>query len=170
MEMRRESFIFSGILHVVVALFAIFGVPMLWDKPQEIETPLGLALLCHGLGEHDMAGLGPDDSTAVSTASRVWLTGAPIGWVAQSATVRAATSATSLSPRPLRHRTTGPSSDQRAPSRSRYATAWALSSAGMIPSSRASPSNAASASASVTLAYAARPLSLRNACSGPTPG
>ncbi len=30
-------------------------------KTHEITTVAGLALLCHGLGEHDMAGLGPDD-------------------------------------------------------------------------------------------------------------
>lgn len=28
----------------------------------EVATPLGLALLCHGLGPHDMAAVGPDDS------------------------------------------------------------------------------------------------------------
>lgn len=31
------------------------------DRTHEIETVAGLALLCHGLGEHDMAALGPDD-------------------------------------------------------------------------------------------------------------
>lgn len=30
-------------------------------KTREIETAAGLLLLCHGLGEHDMAGFGPDD-------------------------------------------------------------------------------------------------------------
>lgn len=30
-------------------------------KTLELETAAGLALLCHGLGEHDMASLGPDD-------------------------------------------------------------------------------------------------------------
>ena len=46
-------------------------------------------------------------------------------------------------------------------------TACAVSSAGMIPSSRLSSWNPSSASSSVTATYCARPLSLRNECSGP---
>ena len=40
----------------------------------------------------------------------------------------------------------------------------------MIPSVRARSPNAASASSSVAPTYSARPMSRRNACSGPTPG
>lgn len=51
-----------------------------------------------------------------------------------------------------------------------WATAWADSKAGMMPSVRDSSWRASSASASVTGKYSARPMSLRYACSGPIPG
>ena len=45
MEMRRESFIFSGVMHVLVAVFAIFGMPAFWDKPPEVEAPFVVDLV-----------------------------------------------------------------------------------------------------------------------------
>ena len=50
------------------------------------------------------------------------------------------------------------------------ATAWADSSAGMMPSVRASIVQASSASASDAETYSARPVSLSQACSGPIEG
>ena len=50
------------------------------------------------------------------------------------------------------------------------ATACADSSAGIIPSVRASSEHASRASASEAETYSARPLSFSQACSGPTPG
>ena len=51
-----------------------------------------------------------------------------------------------------------------------WATAWADSIAGMMPSVRARYSKACTASSSVTGTYSARPISWRYACSGPIPG
>src|SRR6185312_2377103 len=78
---------------------------------------------------------------------------------------RDSTVARSLSPRPER-----PTRITSASSSSARASACAGSSAGMIPSRSARRWNAASASSSVAGRYSARPESLRNACSGPTPG
>src|SRR5207247_10518410 len=75
------------------------------------------------------------------------------------------TSSRSLSPRPERQTRISFSSRSRA-----RASAWAGSSAGRMPSVLARSRKAASASSSVALTYSARPLSRRNACSGPTPG
>ena len=50
------------------------------------------------------------------------------------------------------------------------ATAWADSSAGMMPSVRASTVQAASASLSDAETYSARPVSFSQACSGPIEG
>src|SRR5262249_41160093 len=77
----------------------------------------------------------------------------------------ASTSARSLSPRAERQTST--SSASRSSAR---ASAWELSSAGMIPSVSARRWNAASASSSVHGRYSARPESRSAACSGPTPG
>ncbi|MEW5728625.1 MAG: energy transducer TonB, partial [Pseudomonadota bacterium] len=38
--MRRESYIFSGVLHVAVALIAYFGLPQFFRDPPEVETPI----------------------------------------------------------------------------------------------------------------------------------
>ena len=51
-----------------------------------------------------------------------------------------------------------------------WATAWADSMAGMIPSVRLKYSKAPTASSSVTGTYSARPVSWSMACSGPMPG
>src|SRR6266446_3575368 len=48
--------------------------------------------------------------------------------------------------------------------------AWADSKAGMIPSSCERFLNASRASSSDTVTYLARPVVIRKACSGPTPG
>src|SRR5690606_19195084 len=80
---------------------------------------------------------------------------APVG----AAPRRRATSATSLSPRPERFTTTTCSGAMRGASSSACATAWALSSAGTIPSLRARRSKAASACSSVTATYSAMPAS-----------
>src|SRR5690606_7550370 len=72
---------------------------------------------------------------------------------------RRSTSATSLSPRPDRFTTSTCSGAMVGASSRACATAWALSSAGMIPSLLASRSNAASAWASVTATYSASPAS-----------
>src|SRR5438128_2624598 len=75
--------------------------------------------------------------------------------------VSSATMETSLSPRPLSF------SKTRSPGRhgprcaSTQGTAWALSTAGRIPSSRDSEANASSACRSVTASYNTRPLSFR---------
>jgi len=50
------------------------------------------------------------------------------------------------------------------------ASAWAGSSAGMIPSNREHSWKASSASSSVAETYFTRPLSCSQACSGPMPG
>ena len=84
------------------------------------------------------------------------------GCVAQiAAPVSSATRATSLSPRPLRLTTTTSPSCQRPGCPSTQATAWALSSAGRIPSNRLSPAKASSACRSVTASYNTRPASFR---------
>src|SRR5206468_11503465 len=82
-----------------------------------------------------------------------------VGQVA--APVSSATMATSLSPRPLKFsKTTSPA--RHAPRcASTQAMAWALSTAGRIPSSRESEANASSACWSVTASYNTRPLSFR---------
>src|SRR5256886_8807687 len=82
-----------------------------------------------------------------------------VGQVA--APVSSATMATSLSPRPLKFsKTTSPA--RHAPRcASTQAMAWALSTAGRIPSSRESEANASSACRSVTASYNTRPVSLR---------
>ena len=51
-----------------------------------------------------------------------------------------------------------------------YAIAWADSNAGIIPSVLVNIKNALITSSSVTALYSTRFLSLRYACSGPTPG
>ena len=51
-----------------------------------------------------------------------------------------------------------------------WATAWADSMAGMMPSMRLVYSKAFTASSSVTGTYSARPMSWSQACSGPMPG
>ena len=38
--MRRDSYIFSAVLHVVVALLAIFGLPMFWQQPPIEDQPI----------------------------------------------------------------------------------------------------------------------------------
>ena len=45
MEMRRESFVFSGVLHLFAALVAIFGLPIFWDEPAEMEAPIVVDLV-----------------------------------------------------------------------------------------------------------------------------
>jgi hypothetical protein len=77
--------------------------------------------------------------------------------------------ATSLSPRPDRFiSTVWPC--MFGASRLIHATAWAHSSAGMIPSVRDRSWNPAITSSSVTDGYSARPIEARYECSGPTPG
>src|SRR4030095_13918689 len=78
------------------------------------------------------------------------------------------TIARSLSPRPdrlMRITASRPSSRAR---RVACATACADSSAGRMPSRRASVANAANASSSVAYTYSVRPCSRGQACSGPT--
>src|SRR5258708_7046806 len=88
--------------------------------------------------------------------------------------MRASSVERSLSPRPDRHSATltgrpWASAISRATSQTR-ARAWADSRAGRMPSLRASRLPAASASSSLAERDFARPLSLRHACCGPTPG
>src|SRR5690606_26143711 len=83
---------------------------------------------------------------------------------------RAAMVCTSLSPRPDRLHSTSASRGSSRASFIAWAMAWLDSSAGRMPSVRVSLWKAASASSSVTPTYSARPVSLRKACSGPTPG
>src|SRR5512145_2258820 len=45
MELRRESLIFSGVLHLALALLAIFGLPSFWNKPPEMEAPFVVDLV-----------------------------------------------------------------------------------------------------------------------------
>jgi len=40
MEIRRESYIYSGLLHFFVVLLAIFGLPQFWREPPIEETPM----------------------------------------------------------------------------------------------------------------------------------
>src|SRR2546422_4404191 len=86
------------------------------------------------------------------------------------APVSSATMATSLSPRPLRFSKTTSPARHSPRCASTQATAWALSTAGRIPSRRDREANASSACWSVTASYNTRPLSFKKACSGPTPG
>ena len=51
-----------------------------------------------------------------------------------------------------------------------HANAWAHSSAGIMPSVRASSWNAEITSSSVTFGYSTRPIDARYECSGPIPG
>src|SRR5229473_6253142 len=81
-----------------------------------------------------------------------------------------ATVCISLSPRPERLTTITCSRGIVGASFAAYATACALSSAGIMPSVSESSLSPSSASASVTATYCARPVSLSHACSGPTPG
>src|SRR6185436_5975183 len=83
---------------------------------------------------------------------------------------RSATVCMSLSPRPERLTSRLASFGIEGAIFMACATACADSSAGMMPSLRQSAWKAASASSSVTATYSARPLSLSQACSGPTPG
>src|SRR5689334_9115745 len=82
----------------------------------------------------------------------------------------AAAETTSLSPRPDRHTTMILSFSICAAMRMTWAMACADSSAGMMPSSLDSSTNASSASLSVAEKYFTRPISFSQACSGPTPG
>src|SRR5579884_3579438 len=76
----------------------------------------------------------------------------------------------SLSPRPEMLTTTTSFFFIRGARLMHSATACADSSAGMIPSMRASKRQASSASSSDADTYSARPVSRSQACSGPTPG
>ncbi|WP_239988781.1 TonB C-terminal domain-containing protein [Paramagnetospirillum kuznetsovii] len=38
--MRRESYVFSGILHLAIFLIAVFGLPQFWREPPMDETPM----------------------------------------------------------------------------------------------------------------------------------
>ena len=38
--MRRESFIFSGLLHILVVLVSIFGLPFLFKEPPVEDQPI----------------------------------------------------------------------------------------------------------------------------------
>lgn len=38
--MRRDSYIYSGVLHVLVALLSIFGLPMFWSEPPIEDQPM----------------------------------------------------------------------------------------------------------------------------------
>src|SRR5579864_1177718 len=76
----------------------------------------------------------------------------------------------SLSPRPEMLTTTTSFFFIRGARLMHSATACADSSAGMIPSIRASKLQASRASSSVADTYSARPVSRSQACSGPTPG
>src|SRR5207253_1371263 len=78
--------------------------------------------------------------------------------------------ARSLSPRPLMHISTASPLFHRSFSLTTQATACDVSRAGMMPSSRLRMARPSTASWSVTETYIARPVSLRYACSGPTPG
>ena len=80
--------------------------------------------------------------------------------------------ATSLSPRPDSVIiTVEPAGKASVPAlRATQATAWADSSAGMIPSVWLSKRNASSTSSSPAVEYSARPIAARWACSGPRPG
>ena len=83
---------------------------------------------------------------------------------------RSATVFMSLSPRPDKFTSNTLSFDSEGASFIAWATACADSSAGMMPSMRVSAWKAARASSSVMETYSARPESLSQACSGPTPG
>jgi len=39
-EMRRSSYVFSGLLHLSLLLLAVFGLPQLWREPPVEETPM----------------------------------------------------------------------------------------------------------------------------------
>ncbi len=39
-EMRRSSYVFSGLLHLAIFLIAVFGLPQLWREPPVEETPM----------------------------------------------------------------------------------------------------------------------------------
>src|SRR5437762_3407504 len=82
----------------------------------------------------------------------------------------AATVCMSLSPRPERLTSRIASLDSAGASFAAWASACADSSAGMMPSQRHKSWNAATASPSSMVTYSARPVSLSQACSGPTPG
>eukprot|EP00959_Pyramimonas_sp_CCMP1952_P241494 5047253-Pyramimonas_sp.AAC.2 len=77
---------------------------------------------------------------------------------------------TSLSPRPLKLRTTFCPGGNVGTNVFMNASAWEVSSAGMMPSFCEVYENASIASASVTEKYSARPMSRRKECSGPMPG
>ena len=49
MAVKRNSYIYSGILHVAIAAIAIFGLPSLWKPPEVVETPLVVDLVPIGL-------------------------------------------------------------------------------------------------------------------------
>src|SRR5580700_548842 len=80
----------------------------------------------------------------------------------------ATTCCTSLSPRPERFTMMSESLLILGARTMHSATACALSSAGMMPSSRASFINASSALSSVAYVYSTRFWSYNHACSGPT--
>jgi Predicted membrane protein len=45
MMLRRDSYIYSGVLHVAIAVVAVFGLPAFWDDPPAIETPMVVDLV-----------------------------------------------------------------------------------------------------------------------------
>jgi outer membrane biosynthesis protein TonB len=47
--LRSESYIYSGVLHVAVALFAVFGLPQFFRDPPQPETPMVVDLVPIGL-------------------------------------------------------------------------------------------------------------------------
>ena len=40
MDIRRESYIYSGLLHLFIVLLAVLGLPHLWREPPVDEEPM----------------------------------------------------------------------------------------------------------------------------------
>ncbi|MBC7950396.1 MAG: cell envelope integrity protein TolA, partial [Rhodospirillaceae bacterium] len=49
MAVKRNSYIYSGVLHVAVAAIAIFGLPNFWKPPEVVDTALVVDLVPIGL-------------------------------------------------------------------------------------------------------------------------
>src|SRR6185312_15774322 len=151
-------------------------------RAQAVDRPLvdrivGQVELVRLHGAHEMPNELLDQLRRERRLGERWVGGQPggpgrerRGSHASMAARSSLTCVASLSPRPLTQMSTGASSAQRPRWDATHATACAVSSAGMIPSSRLNVWKPSSAWASVTETYIARPESLRCECSGPTPG
>lgn len=49
MSMRRESYLFSGVLHLIIASLAVFGLPQFFRDPPAVETPMVVDLVPIGI-------------------------------------------------------------------------------------------------------------------------